>query len=80
MLSASERAAIDLVAQRLSRQFRNLDRRLVTLVVWDMYRHFDGHPNRDVVPILVQDAARDRLRVTPTTVRPPHLGTADPGR
>ena len=34
-------------------------------VVWDTYRHFDAHPTRDVVPILVQDAARDRLRVMP---------------
>ena len=61
-----ERSAIDLVAQRLSRQFANLDTDLVNRVVWDTYRHFDAHPTRDVVPILVQDAARDRLRVMPT--------------
>ena len=54
-------SAINHVAQRLSRQFTNL----VTRVVWDTYRHFDAHPARDVVPILVQDAARDRLRVMP---------------
>jgi len=72
MPADSERAAIDHVAQRLSRQFSNLDTHLVARVVWDMYRHFDRHPNRDVVPILVQDAARDRLRVTPTTVRAAH--------
>ena len=36
-------------------------------VVWDTYRHFDAHPTRDVVPILVQDAARDRLRAMPST-------------
>jgi hypothetical protein len=42
-------------------------------VVWDTYRHFDTHPTRDVVPILVQDAARDRLRVMPAATRsPPH--------
>jgi hypothetical protein len=75
----SEHAAIDHVAQRLSRQFSDLDRDLVTGVVWDVYRHFDRHPNRDVVPILVQDAARDRLRVTPATNRAAHPdpGTAD---
>ena len=65
MTSDPERAAIDRVAQRLSRQFTNLDTVLVARVVWDTYRHFDTHPTRDVVPILVQDAARDRLRVMP---------------
>ena len=80
MLPDSERAAIDSVAQRLSRQYSNLDPPLVTQVVWDMFRHFDDHPSRDVVPILVQDAARDRLRVMPTTVRPAHPGAADRGR
>ena len=67
-----ERLAIDHVAQRLSRQFATLDTDLVARVVWDTYRHFDAHPTRDVVPILVQDAARDRLRVIPTaSSRPP---------
>ena len=65
MPSEPERSAIDHVAQRLSRQFANLDTDLVNRVVWDTYRHFDAHPTRDVVPILVQDAARDRLRVMP---------------
>ena len=47
-------------------------------VVWDTYRHFDAHPTRDVVPILVQDAARDRLRVMPaaaTRRNSPYRGT-----
>jgi hypothetical protein len=61
-----EHVAISHVAQRLSRQFSTLDTDLVARVVWDTYRHFDAHPTRDVVPILVQDAARDRLRVIPT--------------
>jgi|GEM_PF-834445 len=69
MNSDPEGAAIDHVAQRLSRQFTNIDTALVTRVVWDTYRHFDTHPTRDVVPIRVQDAARDRLRVMPTTAR-----------
>ena len=72
-----ERVAIDHVAQRLSRQFADLDTDLVARVVWDTYRHFDAHPTRDVVPILVQDAARDRLRVLPgptaPAVRPRHV-------
>ena len=84
MTSDPERAAIDHVAQRLSRQFTNLDTTLVARVVWDTYRHFDTHPTRDVVPILVQDAARDRLRVMPAATRT-HLtrrrdAAADPGK
>ena len=72
MTADPERAAIDHVTQRLSRQFTNLDTTLVARVVWDTYRHFDTHPTRDVVPILVQDAARDRLRVMPAATRSPH--------
>ena len=60
MPPAAARSAIDYVAQRLSCQFTNLDATLVARVVRDTYRHFDSHPGRDVVPILVQDAARDR--------------------
>ena len=65
MTSAPERTAIDRVAQRLSAQFHALDVGLVARVVWDTYRHYDAHPTRDFVPILVEDAARDRLRVMP---------------
>lgn len=70
MPTEPENSAIDHVAQRLSRQFAHLNTELVARMVWDTYRHYDDHPNRDVVPILVQDAARDRLRVIPTTGRP----------
>jgi hypothetical protein len=70
MPPAAERSAIDHVAQRLSCQFVNLDAALVARVVWDTYRHFDAHPGRDVVPILVQDAARDRLRIMPAPAPP----------
>jgi hypothetical protein len=72
MPTEPEHSAINHVAQRLSLQFTNLDTNLVNRVVWDTYRHFDAHPTREVVPILVQDAARDRLRVMPaaaTSVR-----------
>ena len=69
MPSDPESSAIDHVAQRLSRQFSNLDDAVVARVVWDTYRRFDGHPTREAVPILVQDAARDRLRVMPTPPR-----------
>ena len=72
-----ERVAIDHVAQRLSRQFATLDTDMVLRVVWDTYRHFDAHPTRDVVPILVQDAARDRLLVMPA--RPVHRARPNRG-
>jgi len=75
MPSDAEHAAIDLVAQRLSRQCSTMDTALVARVVWDTHRHLDTHPTRDVVPILVQDAARDRLRVMPTATRTAHHPT-----
>ena len=59
---------------RLSHRFTDLDTRLVARVVWETYRHFDDHPSREVVPILVQDAAQDRMRVMPMTTR-----RTDPG-
>lgn len=70
MSTHAEQSAIGRVARRLSRQFANLDTDLVARVVWDTHRHFDTTPARDVVPILVQDAARDRLRVMPTRAHP----------
>jgi len=76
MSSASERAAIDRVATRLSHRFADLDAHLVARVVWQTYRHFDDHPSRGVVPILVQDAAQDRLRVMPMTTRRTDPGAA----
>ena len=42
-----------------------LDPAVVQRVVQDTHRRFAGHPTREFVPILVEDSARDRLRVTP---------------
>ena len=42
-----------------------LDPDVVQRVVRETHRRFDGHPTREFVPILVEDSARDRLRVTP---------------
>jgi hypothetical protein len=80
MPSASERAAIDRVVTRLSHQFTDLDTDAVARVVWETYRHFDDHPGRDVVPILVQDAAQERLRVIPLPTHRTHPGAAGRGR
>ena len=56
--------------QGLSAQFAALDAALVQQVVRDTRRRFDGHPTREFVPILVEDSARDRLRVTPPGATP----------
>jgi hypothetical protein len=63
--SRAERAAIARVVQRLSAQFRMLDPAVVQRVVQEAHARFAGHPTREFVPILVEDSARDRLRVTP---------------
>ena len=51
-----------------------LDPAVVQRVVQDTHARFAGHPTREFVPILVEDSARDRLRVTP--VRHGGTGTA----
>ena len=63
--SRAESAAIAHVVQRLSAQFSMLDPAVVQRVVQDTHARFAGHPTREFVPILVEDSARDRLRVTP---------------
>ena len=66
MTSDAERAAIDRVTQRLSRRFPALSPAVVARVVRDKHRRFAAHPTREFVPILVEDAALDALRVMPT--------------
>ena len=63
MSSNAERAAIANVAQRLSLRFPNIASTVVSRVVRDTYNSYGAHPTREFVPILVEDAARDRLRV-----------------
>jgi hypothetical protein len=65
--SDGERKAIDLVTQRLCASFPTVDEALVDRVVRQAHHRFLGHPTREFVPILVQDAARDILRVMPGT-------------
>ena len=72
--SRAERAAIDHVVQRLSAQFSMLDPAVVQRFVREAHARFAGHPTREFVSILVEDSARDRLRVTP--VRRSTTGTA----
>ena len=63
MMSEPERKAIARVAQRLLVQFPNVAPAVVTRVVNDTHDRYRAHPTRDFVPILVEDAARDRLSV-----------------
>ena len=63
MTSDPERKAVGLVAHRLLVQFPNLAPAVVTRVVNDTHDHYRAHPTREFVPILVEDAARDRLSV-----------------
>ena len=51
-----------------------LDPAVVQRIVQEAHARFAGHPTREFVPILVEDYARDRLRVTP--VRRDRTGTA----
>ena len=53
------------MVQRLSAKFSMLDPAVVQRIVQDTHARFADHPTREFVPILVEDSARDRLRVTP---------------
>ena len=68
MTSEVERSAIDHLAQRLCTQFPTVDAAVVARVVRETHHRFDAHPTREFVPILVEDAASDTLRVMPTTI------------
>jgi hypothetical protein len=65
MISDAERHAIDRVTQRLSMRFPVVDAAVVARVVRETQHRFDAHPTREFVPILVEDAARDVLRMLP---------------
>jgi hypothetical protein len=63
MTSDAERVAIAHVAQTLSLRFPKIAPTVVSRVVRETYDSYGAHPIREFVPILVEDAARDRLRV-----------------
>ena len=63
MTSDAERMAIAHVAQTLSVRFPNVPPTVVARVVRETYDSYGAHPTREFIPILVEDAARDRLRV-----------------
>ena len=55
-------AATRRAVQRFTALFPSVDPVIVTGVVLDSYRLYVHHPNPDFVPVLVEEAARDRLR------------------
>ena len=61
--SDPERKAIAHVAHKLSIQFPNVAPAVVARVVRDTHDSYRAHPTRDFVPILVENAARDRLSI-----------------
>jgi hypothetical protein len=61
--SDAERLAIAQVAQTLSLRFPHIAPAVVSRVVRETHARYGAHPTREFVPILVEDAARDRLRV-----------------
>ena len=63
MTSDAERIAIAHVAQTLSFRFPDIAPTIVARVVQQTHDLYFAHPNREYVPILVEEAARDRLRV-----------------
>jgi hypothetical protein len=67
MRSDAERRAILHVAQCLSLRFPNIAPTVVTRVVRETYDSYVAHPTQEFVPILVEDAAADRLRVIGAT-------------
>lgn len=62
--------AINCVAQRLCTRYPTVDAALINRLVREAYHRFDAHPTREFVPILVEDAASDALRVLPTADPP----------
>jgi len=76
MTSDTERSAIYHVTQRLSVRFPMVDAAVVGRVVQETQRRFDAHPIREFVPILVEDAARDVLRVLPEAGKGSRGGSA----
>ena len=65
-----EAAALEDVVDRLAGRFPDLPREHVAQVVHESHVALDGNPIRDFVPVLVESAAKKRLRTEahPTTI------------
>ena len=56
-----EQQAMEHVAARLMEQYPDATRERVDEVVDEEHQRYDGRPVRDLVPVLVERAAQDRL-------------------
>ncbi|WEO76585.1 hypothetical protein BJQ94_14620 [Cryobacterium sp. SO2] len=62
MSELDETQAIDQVIDRLSQRFPTLDRDHIVNVVHDEHEHLEEGRVRDFVPVLVEKAAKNRLK------------------
>ena len=58
-----EAREIDEVIQRLREKFPSVDEERIRGVVEEEHRAFEGRPIRDFVPVFVERAAAERLRL-----------------
>lgn len=62
MAKETEAQAVTAVVERLVRRFPDLERADIEAVVTEEHSKLSAGPIRDYVPVLVERAARDRLR------------------
>lgn len=75
-----EGRALDEVVDRLAERFPDVTRDHVAFVVAEAHHELEGHRIRDFVPVLVEHAARERLRTegaVPTRIAPAAPSDAD---
>jgi hypothetical protein len=64
MESDEEARALDGVIDRLAERFPHIPRTSIARAVHEEHNLFDGSPVRDYIPVLVEHAAKRRLRPT----------------
>ncbi len=70
MDAAEEDLLVAQVVDRLSEHFPDTSRLRIAEVVDDEHHRLDGNPIRDFIPVLVEHAARVRLRADGETAPP----------
>ncbi|TFC12522.1 three-helix bundle dimerization domain-containing protein [Cryobacterium sp. MDB2-10] len=64
MESEYETRALDGVIDRLAERFPHIPRTNIARAVREEHEGFDGSPVRDYIPVLIEHAAKQRLRTT----------------
>jgi len=64
MESDDEARALDGVTDSLAERFPHIQRTSIARAVREEHEVFDGSPVRDYIPVLVEHAAKQRLRTT----------------